>query len=72
MASVFEHVAEEFLHGGVPDGPVEEQQLYPLRADETQRGEEEKQLPKPADAKQDTSGPRGSRKRPLGSRSLLV
>lgn len=53
MVSVFEHVAEEFLHGGVPDGPVEEQQLYPLRVDETQRGEEEQQLSKPAGAKQD-------------------
>lgn len=46
--SVFEHVTEELLHGGVPDGPVEEEQLDPLRADETQRGEEEEQLPEPA------------------------
>lgn len=58
MPSVFEHVAEEFLHGSVPDGPVEEQQLYPLRVDKTQRGEEEKQLSKPADAEQDRSATR--------------
>lgn len=28
--SVFEHVTQEFLHGSVSDGAVEEQQLYPL------------------------------------------
>lgn len=44
---VFEHVTQEFLHGSVSDGPVEEQQLYPLRVHETQRGEKKKQLSKP-------------------------
>lgn len=55
MVSVFEHVAQEFLHGSVPDGPVEEQQLYPLRVHETQRGKEEEQLSEPGDGKRDTS-----------------
>lgn len=55
VLSVFEHVAQQFLHGGVPDGPVEEQQLYPLRVHETQRGEEEEQLSEPGGAKRDTS-----------------
>lgn len=49
--SVLEHVTQQFLHGGVSDGPVEEQQLYPLRVDEAQRGEEEEQLPQPASTK---------------------
>lgn len=47
MVLVFEHVAQEFLHGSVSNGPVEEQQLYPLRIHKTQSGEEEKQLSKP-------------------------
>lgn len=54
MALVFEHVTQEFLHGSVSDGPVEEQQLYPLRIHKTQRGEKKKQLPKPIKNKQDT------------------
>lgn len=45
--SVFEHVTQEFLHGSVSDGAVEEQQLYPLRGHEAQRGQKEKQLSKP-------------------------
>lgn len=47
MVLVFEHVTQEFLHGSVSDGPVEEQQLYSLRIHKTQSGEEEKQLSKP-------------------------
>lgn len=47
MVLVLEHVTQEFLHGSVSDGPVEEQQLYPLRIHEAQRREEKKQLSKP-------------------------
>lgn len=47
MVLVFEHVTQEFLHGSVSDGPVEEQQLYPLRIHKTQRGEKKKQLSEP-------------------------
>lgn len=45
--SVFEHVTQEFLHGSVSNGAVEEEQLYPLRGHEAQRGQKEKQLSKP-------------------------
>lgn len=45
--SVFEHVTQEFLHGSVSDGAVEEQQLYPLWGHEAQWGQKEKQLSKP-------------------------
>lgn len=44
MVLVFEHVTQQFLHGSVSDGPVEEQQLYPLRIHKTQRGKKKKQL----------------------------
>jgi len=44
---VFEHVAEQLLHGRVADGPVEEEQLYALGADEAQGGQQEQQLAKP-------------------------
>lgn len=44
---VFEHVTQQFLHGSVSDGPVEEQQLYPLRIHKTQRGKKKKQLSEP-------------------------
>ena len=44
---VFEHVTQQLLHGSVSDGPVEEQQLYPLRVHETQGGKKKKQLSKP-------------------------
>lgn len=47
MVSVFEHVTQQFLHGSVSDGPVEEQQLDPLWIHETQRGKKKKQLSKP-------------------------
>lgn len=47
MVLVFEHVTQEFLHGSVSNGPVEEQQLYPLWIHKTQSREEEKQLSKP-------------------------
>lgn len=43
---VLEHVTQKFLHGGVADGPVEEEELDPLRADETQRGQQQEELPK--------------------------
>lgn len=47
LVLVFEHVTQQFLHGSVPDGPVEEQQLYLLRIHKTQRGKKKKQLSKP-------------------------
>jgi len=43
--SVLEHVAQQLLHGGVADGPAEEEQLHTLRGDEAQRREEQQQLP---------------------------
>lgn len=47
-SSVLEHVTEEFLHGCVSDGAVEEEQLNPLRAHKVQSRQEEQQSPKPA------------------------
>ncbi len=44
---VFEHITQQFLHWSVSDGPVEEQQLYPLRIHKTQRGKKKKQLSEP-------------------------
>lgn len=44
---VFEHVTQQFLHGSVSNGSVEEQQLYPLRIHKAQRGKEKKQLSEP-------------------------
>lgn len=52
-ALVFEHVAQQLLHRRVSDGPVEEEQLDPLRVHEAQRGKEEEQLPKPDDQTED-------------------
>lgn len=53
--SVFEHVTQEFLHGSVSDGAVEEQQLYPLRGHKAQRGQKEKQLSKPKSERKETA-----------------
>ena len=47
FCSVLEHVTQQLLHGGVADGPVEEEELDPLGADEAQRGEQQQQLPEP-------------------------
>ncbi len=49
---VFEHVTQQFLHGSVSDGPVEEQQLDPLRVHETQGRKKKKQLSKPENAQE--------------------
>lgn len=51
VQSVFEHVTQEFLHGSVADGPVEEKQLNSLRVDEAQRRQEEEELPEPEESK---------------------
>lgn len=49
---VLEHVTQQLLHGGVSDGPVEEQQLYPLRVHKTQRGKKKQQLSEPEHAQE--------------------
>ena len=68
-SSVLEHVTEEFLHGCVSDGAVEEEKLNPLRAHLPQRWQQQQQPPLAAGK---TAPARPSESDMLASRAIQV